>query len=86
VAQHFTADASGCGRCAKVNSGREVPEAAGVFLPRETKSFTPPAPCNPVIYGVVFDVVVVRMQFRQLALEGVGVGGRERSFSEAADI
>jgi hypothetical protein len=66
----FTADASGYGQHAKANSGREVPEVAGESPPRVA------------IYGVRFDVSIVRMQLFKLQLEDVGVRCGEFGFSQ----
>jgi hypothetical protein len=63
--EKIAADARRRAQRATANRHRVTPEVAGEFLPRETKSFTRPAPCNSVIYGVV------GMEFFQLAGEGV---------------
>ena len=70
-------------RCAVENRGRATLAIADEFLPRETESFTRPAPCNSVIYGVV------GMQLFQFAVDGINLGGRKfscRSRREEAPI
>ena len=59
-------------RCAVENRGRATLAIADEFLPRETESFTRPAPCNSVIYGVV------GVEFFHFALEVVNAPSPKR--------